>query len=818
MTGNILLGNDVKVRFGSEPNLEIYSTGSASYIKDIGTGSLYLSGGGSVYIESPAGETMAKFQGNGSVDLYYDNSKKFETTSLGATISGKLIVNGDLDVSGTTTTFNSSVVTVDDPVFTVGGDTAPTSSDNKDRGIEFRYFRSGESAKVGFFGYDNSENAFTILTDATNNSEVFSGTLADLKASKTLLEDGSASAPSVSFSSNNNTGIYRASGDNLAFSTGGTEAARFDSDGNFTTVENIKIPDGKFLFLGGSTDLQVYHNGFHSAIDNYTSDLYIRNRVNGGKDIIFLTKNSSDVLTELLRLDGSASSINVPDNIIFKVGTGALSVFHNDNNETWNYFSSSSGPAIFSHAANDQDFVFQTTTGGTTSEVLRLDGSASSINVPDDVRVKVGSSGDLTLYSNNANTHYDHYNLDAVFRHFGTDKDFIWYTTTGGTISEVLRLDGSTGNVGIGGTPSAKLDVAAVSGSAVQIKNTGTAASLLLGIDSSTNSIYSRGVTSSTGRDFRIIQGATEAMRITSSGNVGIGTTSPATKLVIDNGGIGTVDSGYSLAILGDGIDGVQIISSSSNQGRIVFGDDSNGSIGRLNYDHSNDSMSFVTNGSEAMRIDSSGKVGIGTTSPVEKITCRGNIGIYGATSGGAVTETPSLHFYTSEASAGFNTATSYNIGEISWSGKDSSLNCTGKYASIETKLIDANTQIQGTENEGGQLDFNIYRHDVATDPRVKHIGLRIDNYANIYQNFINYTDDSNYEALKISAESDHIKYDTTSIGSFASNVRDHRFYVNGTQRFYVTNSGAWTTGNFYINGSGALRQASIQTCQHRSG
>jgi hypothetical protein len=55
-------------------------------------------------------------------------------------------------------------------------------------------------------------------------------------------------------------------------------------------------------------------------------------------------------------------------------------------------------------------------------------------------------------------------------------------------------------------------------------------------------------------------------MRITSSGNVGIGTTSPATKLVIDNGGIGTVDSGYSLAILGDGIDGVQIISSSSNQ------------------------------------------------------------------------------------------------------------------------------------------------------------------------------------------------------------------------------------------------------------
>jgi hypothetical protein len=221
--------------------------------------------------------------------------------------------------------------------------------------------------------------------------------------------------------------------------------------------------------------------------------------------------------------------------------------------------------------------------------------------------------------------------------------------------------------------------------------------------------------------------------------------------------------------------------------------------------------MSFVTNGSEAMRIDSSGNVGIGTASPVEELTCRGNIGIYGAMSGGAVTETPSLHFYTSEGSAGFNTANSYNIGEISWSGKDGSLNCTGKYASIETKLIDANTQIQGTENEGGQLDFNIYRHDV--EARVKHIGLRIDNYANIYQNFINYTDNSNYEALKISAGTSSIKFDTVSVGSFSSNTRPIEFLLNGNAkasiRFYVTNSGAWTTGNFYINGSGALRQAS---------
>ena len=81
----------------------------------------------------------------------------------------KLIIAGDLDVTGTTTSFNSTVVTIDDPVFTIGGDTAPSSDDNKDRGIEFRY-HDGSNPKVGFFGYDDSESAFTFLTAATNSS------------------------------------------------------------------------------------------------------------------------------------------------------------------------------------------------------------------------------------------------------------------------------------------------------------------------------------------------------------------------------------------------------------------------------------------------------------------------------------------------------------------------------------------------------------------------------------------------------------------------------------------------------------------------
>lgn len=96
------------------------------------------------------------------------------------TIGGTLTVTDNLIVSGSVVTINSTVVTIDDPIFTLGGDTAPTVDDNKDRGIEFRYFDG--TAKVGFFGFDDSTGKFTFIPDATNTSEVFSGTKGTLDA------------------------------------------------------------------------------------------------------------------------------------------------------------------------------------------------------------------------------------------------------------------------------------------------------------------------------------------------------------------------------------------------------------------------------------------------------------------------------------------------------------------------------------------------------------------------------------------------------------------------------------------------------------
>ena len=122
--------------------------------------------------------------GNANTDTLTVNSVSQFTDDV--TVDGSLTVNtnalieGNLTVNGVTTTVNSTTVTLDDPIITLGGDTAPASDDAKDRGVEFRYFNS--SAKLGFFGWDDSALRYVFLHDATNNSEVFGGTKSGIDA------------------------------------------------------------------------------------------------------------------------------------------------------------------------------------------------------------------------------------------------------------------------------------------------------------------------------------------------------------------------------------------------------------------------------------------------------------------------------------------------------------------------------------------------------------------------------------------------------------------------------------------------------------
>ena len=138
---------------------------------------------------------IAGDSGTGAVDLDSQSltiagtSNEIETVASGQTITiglpnnvtvgNNLTVDGNLTVNGTQTTVNSTTVTVDDPIFVVGGDSAPGSDDNKDRGIEFRW-HNGSAAKLGFFGFDDSTGKFTFIPDATDNSAIISGTKGNL--------------------------------------------------------------------------------------------------------------------------------------------------------------------------------------------------------------------------------------------------------------------------------------------------------------------------------------------------------------------------------------------------------------------------------------------------------------------------------------------------------------------------------------------------------------------------------------------------------------------------------------------------------------
>jgi hypothetical protein len=88
----------------AEPNLTITSDGTDSFIKELNsTGELTISSN-QLKIESPSFETLARFNENADVKLYYDNAEKFATTSDGVSVSGILTVSNTtylstLDVS-----------------------------------------------------------------------------------------------------------------------------------------------------------------------------------------------------------------------------------------------------------------------------------------------------------------------------------------------------------------------------------------------------------------------------------------------------------------------------------------------------------------------------------------------------------------------------------------------------------------------------------------------------------------------------------------------------------------------------------------------
>lgn len=106
--GNVYLGDNDVLNIGDTNDLQIWHTGSASVIRDSGTGELQIqSNGTAIRFSDTSGNKSALFNTNADANLYYADSLKLQTTGYGVTVSGTLQTQ-DAVISGVTTVLSSS--------------------------------------------------------------------------------------------------------------------------------------------------------------------------------------------------------------------------------------------------------------------------------------------------------------------------------------------------------------------------------------------------------------------------------------------------------------------------------------------------------------------------------------------------------------------------------------------------------------------------------------------------------------------------------------------------------------------------------------
>jgi hypothetical protein len=112
---DVKLADNASLYFGDGNDLRIFHNGANSFITEVGTGHLFIDSSNTYYRSlkhliqnSSSSETLAVFTADGSVELYYDNSKKLETSGIGVTVTGTLNTT-QLSVTGIATLGVASV-------------------------------------------------------------------------------------------------------------------------------------------------------------------------------------------------------------------------------------------------------------------------------------------------------------------------------------------------------------------------------------------------------------------------------------------------------------------------------------------------------------------------------------------------------------------------------------------------------------------------------------------------------------------------------------------------------------------------------------
>jgi hypothetical protein len=231
--------------------------------------------------ETTDDDTLRLYVG-GSQDAYLDSTGLTIANAL--SVGGSITVTGDLVISGTTTTVNSTVTELTDPVMVLGKDSTSTV-DSNDRGINFKY-GDGSAIQTGFFGMDMQSGRFSYQKvlgtgDSTPDDNQFSSPWGDAEF------------------------------DNLFLSGDATIEDLILDGGNITTVSSVNLtlaPATGSTFVTGSlavsgaltaaslaltTDLAVVDGG--TGIGSFTGDgFFISNTA--GTAISFITGAQYDIL------------------------------------------------------------------------------------------------------------------------------------------------------------------------------------------------------------------------------------------------------------------------------------------------------------------------------------------------------------------------------------------------------------------------------------------------------------------------------------------------------------------------------------------
>ena len=229
------------------------------------------------------------------------------------------------------------------------------------------------------------------------------------------------------------------------------------ADGTYLYTE---FPDNSVIGLGNDTDLQIYHTGTASVVENYVGDLIIQQKADD-KDIMFKCDDGAGGVTTYFFLDGSKGGqgggrlfTKFPDNSTIAVGSDALGDLQIYHDGTTSNISNINGNLSIINQADDGDIKFFSDDGsGGVTEYFRLDGGNENVKFSklaqflDDVQVMFGNGGDLKMYHNSTSQNgiIENFTNDLIIQNNANDEDIVFKCDDGsGGITEYFRVDGSS--------------------------------------------------------------------------------------------------------------------------------------------------------------------------------------------------------------------------------------------------------------------------------------------------------------------------------------------------------------------------------------